>query len=94
VPLQATEPKNTKPPTLIVANEDGLRELRYDGSEVRALSKTPARMPRFLPGGKDLLFYVRATGEIRKLSLETRAETVSVRPPPIAPCTLVESSSP
>src|SRR5262249_38682590 len=73
VPSQAETPAAatpSKPPTLIVGGEEGLRELRYDGSLVRALSKTPARRPRIMPSRKEVLFYVKASGEIRKLSLE------------------------
>jgi hypothetical protein len=60
------------PRTLIVGGEHGLREVRREGTVVRVLSKTPARRPRFLPRGKDVLFYLRPAGEVRRLSLIVR----------------------
>lgn len=60
--------------TLIVGGEQGLREVGYDGTVVRVLSKTPASRPRALPGGKELLFYARAAGELHLVSRETGKE--------------------
>jgi hypothetical protein len=63
-----------KPRTLVVASERGIREVGYDGAVVRVLTSTPARRPRFVSGGREVLFYARSAGEIRRLSLETGGE--------------------
>jgi hypothetical protein len=59
------------PGTFIVGNDQGVREVGYDGATVRVIATTPARRLRLVAGGKAVVFYVRATGEIHELSLAT-----------------------
>jgi hypothetical protein len=59
------------PGTFIVGSEQGIREVGYDGATVRVIAKTPASRLRLVGGGKEVIFYVRATGEIHRLSLAT-----------------------
>jgi hypothetical protein len=83
------------PPTLVVADEHGVREVGYDGTVVRTLTKTPAQRPRFVPGGKDIVFYTRPQGELRRISLETGGEhSVAVLPRTFKTCDRMPSYPP
>jgi hypothetical protein len=74
-PLAAAPPVSPASPTLVLADDQGIREVGYDGATLRTLSRTPARRPRFFPGRAELVFYVPSAGEIRRLSLASGAET-------------------
>jgi hypothetical protein len=69
------EPAAAQPPrTLIVGGDGGLDEMRYDGTVVRTLSRTPARRPRRVDGGREVLFWARERGELRRVTLADGAE--------------------
>jgi hypothetical protein len=61
--------------SLYVAGEKGVREVGLDGSTVRALTHTPARWPRLLPGGKALLYVATDKGELRRVALDGGADS-------------------
>lgn len=61
--------------TLVVAGDPGVREVRFDGSVVRVLSRTPAWRPRLTPDGKEIFFYAREAGEIRRVARQGGAES-------------------
>ncbi len=84
---------SAKARTLIVGGEEGIREVGLDGKVIRTLTRTPAEWPRLLPGGREVIFYVRSwperhvEGEVRRLSLETGAvSTVAVLPSSFQSC--------
>jgi len=90
-PLPSAAPAVAAPavqvPTLIVAGEKGLQEVGYDGTVLRTLSRTRARSPRLLEGGKDIVFYAPAAGEVRVLSRETGVERrITALPGSFAAC--------
>jgi hypothetical protein len=63
------------PLRLVVAGDEGIREIAKTGTVIRVLSKTPAVHPRFLgPEHDNLVFYAPGTGEVRKLALPTSGE--------------------
>lgn len=71
----------------MVGNESGIREVSYDGSTVRTLSSTSAQRLRLAADGRDVVFYVRASGELRRLSTTTGVErTIAVLPRDFKTC--------
>src|SRR6185437_3747980 len=67
---------SAKARSFVVASEQGIRVMGFDGKVLRTLTRTPAERPRFLPGEQEAIFYVEGEGEVRRISLETGAVSV------------------
>jgi len=84
VPVVAPMPGST-----IVASEHGLVEIDLRGVELRTLSKTPSRSPRWLPGRKQLVFLGTdgdAITGLRSFDLQAGSERSIAVLPDAPPC--------
>lgn len=61
-------------PTLFVAGEAGLQEVGLDAHVMRTLTRTPARMPRFVPGSTDLLFVAFEPFRLKRIGRDGQNE--------------------
>lgn len=61
--------------TLLVAGEQGVREVGLDGKTLRVISREKASNPRRMPDGKSLLYLVPGKPELRRMDLQTGASS-------------------
>lgn len=66
---------------LFVADDNGLREVDYNGKTIRNLVAEKASRPRMMPDHKELLFFAHDKGEIRRVALDTGAITTVTKLP-------------
>ncbi len=70
------EVSTENPEVLLVATDEGIREVRVDGVVLRTLTATPASHARYVGGGGAVVFLAKGRSELRRLSLEDCRETV------------------
>lgn len=68
--------------TIVVAGNNGITELRFDGSLVKQWSSTPAKQPRFDREHRRLLFLTANNHEVRELHFADGKERVLATLPP------------
>lgn len=73
----------------MIAGPHGVKELTLDGAEVRSLSQTPGRSPRWLPGHEAIVFLGTRGGrsrDLRRIEVATGDERRLARLPLALPC--------